>query len=110
MKAAGVTPDPLERLGRRFALNLGHTVGHALEAASGYRLTHGERVFVASEARPVLTSAQSYVSGLLCDPAESGPKICRAKRPADLPAAPHAVFALGGRSTHAEIDGARGAT
>ena len=74
------------------------------------RLTHGERVFVASEARPVLTSAQSWVSGLLCDPAPEGPKSCRAKRPAPLPAAPHAVFTLGGRSTHADIDGDHAAT
>ena len=44
MKAAAVAADPFERRGRRFALNLGHTVGHALEAASGYRLTHGEAV------------------------------------------------------------------
>ena len=44
MKAAVVAADPFERGGLRFALNLGHTVGHALEAASGYRLTHGEAV------------------------------------------------------------------
>lgn len=44
MKAAVVAADPFERRGRRFALNLGHTVGHALEAASGYRLMHGEAV------------------------------------------------------------------
>ncbi len=44
MKAAVVAADPFERRGRRLALNLGHTVGHALEAASGYRLTHGEAV------------------------------------------------------------------
>ena len=44
MKAAVVAADPFERRGRRFALNLGHTAGHALESASGYRLTHGEAV------------------------------------------------------------------
>ncbi len=44
MKAEVVASDPFERRGRRFALNLGHTVGHALEAASAYRLTHGEAV------------------------------------------------------------------
>jgi 3-dehydroquinate synthase len=44
MKARVVAEDPLETTGARFALNLGHTVGHALETASKHRLTHGEAV------------------------------------------------------------------
>ncbi|MGE5347145.1 MAG: hypothetical protein ACM3JH_14420, partial [Acidithiobacillales bacterium] len=44
MKADVVVADPFERRGHRFALNLGHTIGHALEVASVYRLTHGEAV------------------------------------------------------------------
>lgn len=39
-----VTADPREETGARALLNLGHTFGHALEAASGYRLAHGEAV------------------------------------------------------------------
>jgi 3-dehydroquinate synthase len=35
--------DPFER-GSRHVLNLGHTAGHAIEAASGLRVTHGEAV------------------------------------------------------------------
>jgi 3-dehydroquinate synthetase len=42
-KAEIVARDPLEA-GERRLLNLGHTLGHALEAASGYRLLHGEAV------------------------------------------------------------------
>jgi len=38
-----VEGDPLEQ-GRRAALNLGHTVGHALERLSGFGLRHGEAV------------------------------------------------------------------
>jgi len=45
-KAAVVEGDPGERAGRRVLLNLGHTVGHAVEAASGWRVLHGEAVSV----------------------------------------------------------------
>ncbi|HEY4242372.1 MAG TPA: 3-dehydroquinate synthase [Kofleriaceae bacterium] len=41
-KAAIVSADERERTGRRAVLNLGHTVGHAIEAAAG--LLHGEAV------------------------------------------------------------------
>ena len=43
-KAGVCLEDPFERRGRREILNLGHTFGHALEAASDYRLAHGEAV------------------------------------------------------------------
>jgi 3-dehydroquinate synthase len=43
VKAAVVAEDPLER-GRRAVLNLGHTVGHALESLSGHALVHGDAV------------------------------------------------------------------
>lgn len=40
-----VAQDPRELNGRRELLNLGHTLGHALETAAGYgRLRHGEAV------------------------------------------------------------------
>jgi 3-dehydroquinate synthase len=44
VKARAVAGDPFERTGGRAALNLGHTVGHALETASDHRLEHGEAV------------------------------------------------------------------
>ena len=40
-----IQEDPYEK-GQRAALNLGHTIGHALEAGSGYRLRHGEAVAI----------------------------------------------------------------
>ncbi len=43
IKAAVVAEDERES-GRRAILNAGHTVAHALEQATGYRLPHGEAV------------------------------------------------------------------
>jgi 3-dehydroquinate synthase len=37
--------DPFEK-GRRAVLNFGHTIGHAVELASGFRLRHGEAVSI----------------------------------------------------------------
>lgn len=45
IKGAVVAEDPLERNKRRI-LNYGHTIGHAVEAASGYELLHGEAVAI----------------------------------------------------------------
>jgi 3-dehydroquinate synthetase len=47
LKAACVSRDPLERAGAgkgRVVLNLGHTLGHAIEAASEFAVRHGEAV------------------------------------------------------------------
>jgi len=40
-----IEEDPYEK-GFRAALNLGHTVGHAVEIVSGFRLRHGEAVAI----------------------------------------------------------------
>jgi shikimate kinase/3-dehydroquinate synthase len=45
VKIQVIQDDPFEK-GRRASLNLGHTVGHAVEHASGYRLSHGESVAI----------------------------------------------------------------
>jgi len=45
MKLGVVAKDPVE-IGLRRCLNLGHTVGHAVEKASAYSLTHGEAVSI----------------------------------------------------------------
>ena len=45
IKAEVVTRDEFERTGVRAGLNFGHTVGHAIESATGYRVyKHGEAV------------------------------------------------------------------
>lgn len=48
IKAGVVSKDEFDRKGLRAILNYGHTVGHAVEAASGYsgRYNHGEAVAI----------------------------------------------------------------
>jgi shikimate kinase / 3-dehydroquinate synthase len=43
-KASVCLADPFEETARRTVLNLGHTFAHALEAASDYKLRHGDAV------------------------------------------------------------------
>jgi 3-dehydroquinate synthetase len=52
VKAKIIQEDPFEQ-GIRTALNLGHTVGHAVELVSGFEIRHGEAVSIGmvSEAR-----------------------------------------------------------
>jgi 3-dehydroquinate synthetase len=45
VKIGVIQADPYER-GQRASLNLGHTLGHALEHVSSYRLKHGEAVAI----------------------------------------------------------------
>jgi len=63
VKIAVVEEDPLEQ-GRRAVLNLGHTVGHALERLSGYTLRHGEAVSMGMVAESRLAVLLGH-----CDPA-----------------------------------------
>lgn len=63
VKRAVVEADPYER-GRRAALNLGHTFGHALELLSGYTLPHGQGVSIGLAAAARLAARMG-----LCDPA-----------------------------------------
>ena len=45
LKASVIERDPEEKSDLGYALNYGHTIGHAMEAATGYgRWTHGEAV------------------------------------------------------------------
>jgi len=56
VKLTIVDEDPHES-GRREALNLGHTFAHALEAAGGYRLPHGQAVSIGLVGAARLASA-----------------------------------------------------
>ncbi|RPI30344.1 MAG: 3-dehydroquinate synthase, partial [Chloroflexota bacterium] len=58
VKARILLDDPYEQ-GVREVLNYGHTVGHAVEKASGYRLRHGEAVAVGMCAEARLAEARS---------------------------------------------------
>jgi shikimate kinase/3-dehydroquinate synthase len=62
-KAGIVLSDPYETEGRRVWLNLGHTFAHALEAGSGFRVSHGEAVALG-------LVAALRLSGLATDPVE----------------------------------------
>lgn len=66
VKARIVSSDPFER-GSRAALNLGHTIGHGIEAASGYGVRHGEAVAVGLVAEARLAEAIGLASAGLAD-------------------------------------------
>ena len=46
VKVGIVREDPFETKGKRLLLNCGHTVGHAIEKATNYALSHGEAVAI----------------------------------------------------------------
>ena len=88
LKAALVAEDEREA-GRRALLNLGHTFGHAIEAATGFGLwLHGEAV----AAGMVLAADLSARAGLL--PREGAERIAELIRRAGLPTRAPAI-ALG---------------
>jgi len=65
LKADCVSRDPREKAmmeGGRILLNLGHTVGHAIEAASGYELLHGEAVGLGLLAAAHISVARGFAT------------------------------------------------
>jgi 3-dehydroquinate synthetase len=54
VKISVIEADPYEQ-GRRASLNLGHTIGHAVELVSGFALRHGEAVAIGMVAEAQLS-------------------------------------------------------
>jgi 3-dehydroquinate synthetase len=94
VKIAVVAGDPRDT-NQRAVLNLGHTVGHALEYASGFRLPHGEAVAVGLRAEGMLAIGRGWWSARL------QARLLRLLRICSLPA--HAS----GLSTEKVIEGMR---
>ena len=80
LKADVIERDPEEKSELRFALNYGHTIGHALEAVTGFgRYTHGEAVALGIVAEARLASRLGLAS------AETGDRQVRLLEAVGLP-------------------------
>ncbi|NPV75889.1 MAG: 3-dehydroquinate synthase [Anaerolineae bacterium] len=66
VKAQFVRRDPYEK-GERAALNLGHTIGHAIELVSGYTIRHGEAVAIGLVLEARLAERLGLAEGSLAD-------------------------------------------
>jgi 3-dehydroquinate synthase len=68
IKAAVVEADPRETTGLRAILNYGHTIGHALEAVSGYgRYRHGEAVAVGMTVAARIAATRGLIDAAFAD-------------------------------------------
>lgn len=81
IKAAYVAADPEDRE-LRHSLNLGHTFGHGIEAATGYAVPHGEAVAVG-----LLAAARLGARAGVADPALEA-RLRRLLQALDLPTTP----------------------
>ena len=82
MKLFVVGRDPHES-GLRRCLNLGHTVGHAIETVGGYKLTHGEAVAIGLMCVTKLSVKQKRIGKDALDRIEE--LLMRANLPTTLP-------------------------
>jgi len=69
VKISVIEEDPYEK-GRRAALNLGHTLGHAVELVSGFQLRHGEAVAIGMVAEARLAERLEIAEPGLADEIE----------------------------------------
>ncbi|MCE5184811.1 MAG: 3-dehydroquinate synthase [Planctomycetaceae bacterium] len=88
IKASVVEEDPTEKNKRRI-LNYGHTIGHAVESASGYELLHGECVAIGMAAAGQIETELGLVGDNRLERIESLLKGLGlpTRIPADLPSA-----------------------
>lgn len=63
LKGKIVSRDVRERSGERMLLNFGHTIGHAIEACSGFSLRHGECVSLGMLAASRLSESLGLLGG-----------------------------------------------
>jgi 3-dehydroquinate synthase len=71
-KATIVAGDESDRLGQREILNFGHTIGHALEAVTGYAyFRHGEAVVLGMRAALTLSVARGHCSAQVAAKADA---------------------------------------
>jgi len=66
VKAAVIEADPYER-GIRASLNLGHTVGHAVELVSEFKLRHGEAIAIGTVVEARLAERLGLATGGLAE-------------------------------------------
>ena len=66
VKISVIEEDPYEK-GRRASLNLGHTIGHAIELVSGFSLRHGEAVAIGMVAEARLAERLGIAQSGLAD-------------------------------------------
>lgn len=96
LKAAVVQKDPFEKNERKL-LNLGHTLGHALETASDFSWRHGEAVAVGIAAICRLSAERGWVS------VDESKRIIRALEGLGLPsAAPEDLLRRSASYLHAD--------
>ncbi len=83
VKVAVVRRDPQERTGERLKLNAGHTVGHAVEKASEYRISHGEAVAIGCVAEARLAAERALAQPGFVE--ELAARFAAAGLPTELP-------------------------
>ncbi len=82
---AGIVTLDLRESGLRELLNFGHTMGHAYEAASGYRVTHGEAVAIGMVFAAALAEALGLAPRSLREELERMLALARLPIRADIP-------------------------